>query len=604
MNAYNLRDRFLTEIDFLSTISWSATRCARAQVSCARVQGYLSKFLSATLVVFFALCHPAMSATVGFKPAVTYPVGKAPVAVAVGDFNGDGKPDLAVANSGDPTANDDGSISILLGNGDGTFQAAMNVAAGKNPVSIAVGDFNGDGRLDLAVINGDAGVGKVGILLGNGDGTLQPPVDYATGSGPKMVVVGDFNADHKLDLVVANATGGSVSVLLGNGDGTFQSHVDYITGGSTHGVAVADFNGDGKADLAVDSGQGVTVLIGNGDGTFQQVWTSTPLLIFVVSVTVGDFNADGRPDLIVDGANFGNATASSVIVLLGNGDGTFSPTPFGTPACHNSSPLVADFDGDSKLDLAVFSDDNCLPSPKVNPRILVFGGDGDGTFKAPVSSSASQNELLIEAVDLDGNGSPDVVAIDSSAPDTISVLLNTLAIDFSVSASVFSPSTISPGQSVSSTVTLSLLNAFDHAVSLACSVQPAQAGSPTCSLNSTSVRFDASGKASAQLTISAGAASASLSNRSSRQRSEPWNLAWLPVAGLAFAGAGLGRIKQGPRRGLGFFVACTLFAGLILLAGCGGGSSSVGPKSQTYTVMVTGTSGATQHSTTVTLAVQ
>src|SRR6266851_4628550 len=171
------------------------------------------------------ISYPGHGATVGFNKAVSYPVGTAPLAVASGDFNGDGKVDLVVANAGNPGAGDNGSVSILLGNGDGTFQLATNIPAGKNPISIAVGDFNGDSRLDLVVAN--QGGSTVSLLLGNGDGTFQSHLDYTAGSGPIAVAIGDFNGDSHLDLIVANGQTASGGLLLGNGDGTFQPEVSY-----------------------------------------------------------------------------------------------------------------------------------------------------------------------------------------------------------------------------------------------------------------------------------------------------------------------------------------------------------------------------------------
>jgi uncharacterized protein (UPF0548 family) len=252
-----------------------------------------------SLLLPFAMSHAA-EATVTFKSPEIYPTGRTPMAVAIGDFNGDGVPDLAVANAGDPQTADAGSVSILLGNGDGTFQSADNFVAGKNPFSISVGDFNGDNRLDLVVAN--SGSGNVSVLLGNGDGTFRTHMDYAIGTGPDSVAVGDLNGDQKLDLAVTAHPANIVSVLLGNGDGTFQPHVDYdIRGanpfGDRNAVVIADLDGDGKFDLLASHAAGLSILLGNGDGTFQNAVEK-----FVAYDTspafVADFNEDGKPDVL------------------------------------------------------------------------------------------------------------------------------------------------------------------------------------------------------------------------------------------------------------------------------------------------------------------
>ena len=164
-----------------------------------------------------------------------------------GDFTGDGRTDLAVANAYDD------SVSVLLGNGDGTFQPQVTYAVGADPDAIVAGDFNGDGRLDLAVVNRDAD--SVSVLLGNGDGTFQPQVTYAVGANPDAIVAGDFTGDGRLDLAVVNAGtfdySGSVSVLLGNGDGTFQPQVTYAVGANPRAIVSGQFSGDGHTDLAV-----------------------------------------------------------------------------------------------------------------------------------------------------------------------------------------------------------------------------------------------------------------------------------------------------------------------------------------------------------------
>ena len=179
----------------------------------------------------------------GFLSVAGYSAGSRPSQVVVGDFNGDGKADLAVANQ------NGNNVSVLLGNGDGTFQAAVNYNTGTNSLSVAVGDFNGDGKADLAVA--DYNGNNVSVLLGNGDGTFRAAVNYNAGSGPSEVVVGDFNGDGKADLVVANYLSNNVSVLLGKGDGTFQAPVNYSAAAGPISVAVGDFNGDGRADFAV-----------------------------------------------------------------------------------------------------------------------------------------------------------------------------------------------------------------------------------------------------------------------------------------------------------------------------------------------------------------
>ncbi len=251
-------------------------------------------FRGAVLVAMVvSLCAPAAAqATLSFAPHQTFAGGTNPISVAVADFNSDGRPDVAVVNNGD------GTVSVLLGNGNGTFAPQQTFAVGRSPQSVAVGDFNRDGRPDLAVANQTDST--VSVLLGNGDGTFKPQQAFAVGRFPGSVAVGDFNGDGRPDLAVASQGDGTVSVLLGNGDGTFGSQQTFAVGGFSRSVAVGDFNGDGKLDLAVanEGGNTVSVLLGNGDGTFgpQQTFAvgNSP-----ASVAVGDFNGDGRPDLAV-----------------------------------------------------------------------------------------------------------------------------------------------------------------------------------------------------------------------------------------------------------------------------------------------------------------
>jgi hypothetical protein len=346
-----------------------------------------------------------------FQAAVNYAAGPYASSVAVGDFNGDGIPDLAVANLGTYPLFNDSSVSILLGQGDGTFLPAQSYAAGNNAYSVAVGDFNGDGKQDLAVTNYG---GTVSVLLGNGDGTFQTAVNYAAGGANYSVAVGDFNGDGKPDLAVANNTypyytypNGKVSVLLGKGDGTFQPAVNFATGGQSASVAVGDFNGDGKPDLAVANyGGGVSVLLGKADGTFQTAPSflagSSP-----VSVAVGDFNGDGKQDLAVANAGTYPYTDGTVSVLLGKGDGTFLPALTFPVGSHPTSVAVGDFNGDGILDLAVA---NQGIFPYTDSSVSILLGKGDGTFLPAKSYAAGAGRRSVAVGDFNGDGKLDLVA--------------------------------------------------------------------------------------------------------------------------------------------------------------------------------------------------
>ena len=274
-----------------------------------------------------------------FQTPVNYAAGSFASQMAVGDFNGDGKLDLAVADFGTGSC----GISILLGNADGTFQAAsQNSSVPCDPSSVSVGDFNEDGKPDLVLATNAASV-----LLGNGDGSFQPVLNYAAGSGTATVAVGDFNGDGHLDLAVANNGSNNVSVLLGNGDGTFQAPLNFPVGNEPYTVVTGDFNGDTILDLAVTniSDGTVSVLLGNGDGTFQGA-VNYPAGVNPWGMTAGDFNGDGNLDLAVAG--------SFTQILFGKGDGTFEPAAtYSSQQANPNAVAAGDFTGQGRLDLMV-----------------------------------------------------------------------------------------------------------------------------------------------------------------------------------------------------------------------------------------------------------
>jgi hypothetical protein len=356
-----------------------------------------------------------------FQGPQTYAVGSFPLGVAAGDLNGDGILDLVVVNSAMYTGTP--SLSVLLGNGDGSFQAAQNYAVGKDPDSLALGDFNGDGRADVVVTND--GSGTVSVLLGNGDGTFQARQTYNVGLQPSSVAAVDVNGDGALDLVVADSySGDNVTVLLGNGDGTFPVLPKYDTGlGIPAGhMVTGDFNGDGIPDLALATSNTVSVLLGNGDGTFQAPRTSSFNGYGVTSLAVGDFDGDGQLDLAVAFSGDFSHHPVGVAVLLGNGDGTFHSsftyTGSGTPGGPASSVAVADFNGDNQPDLVVSN----LDAPG---SVSVLMGNGDGTFQTPQDYLLGSLYVTVAVADLNKDGRPDIVTANTSysAQLSVSVLL-------------------------------------------------------------------------------------------------------------------------------------------------------------------------------------
>jgi hypothetical protein len=358
-------------------------------------------------VVFFPVTAPTSSVSLNRSD---YATGSIPDSVVSADFNGDGILDLAVANFGDNT------ISIFVGYGDGTFQSRVNYATGSNPSRVAVGDFNKDDKMDIAVADGAGSSGNtVSVLLGNGDGTFQSHVDYQTGRGSVSVAVADINRDGNLDLSVGNYgpdyLTGSVSILLGNGDGTFQAHMDYPAGVNPVGVLVGDFNQDNELDLGVMNNNppfGVSTLLGNGDGSFQKPIHNTAGTNPRAGI-VADFNADGNLDLAI-----GNWLDNNFSILSGKGDGIFQP-PVNYRVGNNPNGIMGgDMDGDGHLDLVTVN--------YTSNTLSIMIGDGDGTFQPHTDYPTDVGPSQSAVGDLNRDGLLDVVVTNQIA-NTLSVLL-------------------------------------------------------------------------------------------------------------------------------------------------------------------------------------
>jgi hypothetical protein len=360
------------------------------------------------------------------------------LAMAVGDFNNDGKLDLVVQN---------GWLEIALGNGDGTFQVPKKYSY-LIGASIAVGDFNGDGNLDIVATSYPYS-STIEVFLGNGDGTFQAPITSATTAFPDFVAVGDFNGDHKLDIAIIDSP--YVSILLGNGDGTFQAPNDNQSFLGPQDLALGDFNNDHKLDVTVvgysGGEQGIGILLGNGDGTLQPSLT-LPLIYTPATVAVGDFNHDGNLDAAVEDQGVG------ATVLLGNGAGGFDLTEQYSVVSGFGQIGVGDFNGDGTLDLALagFTDPAGLS---------ILTGNGDGTFQAAHFYPAGELVQPIALGDFNGDHMLDVALLDRDLGAY--TFLNTGVASFSPTSPM---NFLAQAINTSSTQTVMLTNAAATALSI------------------------------------------------------------------------------------------------------------------------------------------
>ncbi len=382
----------------------------------------MGQYSPVALLVFITLGLPYNSRAVDFAPGSSYPVGTAPSAIVIGDFNGDGKPDLAVANFGSS------NVSVLINKGDGTFLTAVTSSAGTAPQAIAPGDFNGDSKLDLVLVNqgnppSGAG-GAVFFLPGNNDGTFQAPVQIEANQFPGSVAVADLNADGKPDLILGDAARGTLTILLGKGDGTFQkpATITLASSGSVAALTVNDFNTDKNLDIvaAISSGP-IFILLGNGDGSFHapaQIATGTtsPHLLG------GDFNGDGKLDLVLREEtprppNCRRAPCFAldrIFIFNGNSDGTFNAGALALFQINTSTGNLAtgDFNADGKPDLI---------EPRFGSGLLFLGRNND-TF-LPVPPVWTGLGAFVSAADLNGDNLSDLAVTDTTNNNVV-VFLN------------------------------------------------------------------------------------------------------------------------------------------------------------------------------------
>ena len=386
-------------------------RSARRMLLRAQDSEPASFFIGTHFPITLSLLSPNIAAAA--SPILTNPTrldltaGTAPSAVAVGNFRSASTQDLVVANQ------NDNSISIFPGNGDGTFGTRVDLPVGAAPVALVTGDFNGDGKTDLAVLNQtDA---TVTILLGNGDGTFNPAPLLTTGTGPSAILSGDFNGDGFLDLVVANEAAGTVSFFAGNGDGTFRNPATLTVSGGPHALAADDFNGDGRLDLAVANRAAGTVAIflGNGDGTFTRqpdiAVAGTPS-----GIVTHDFNGDGRIDLAAS-----DSGTSTVSVFLGNGDGTFSAAVQFATGQTPQAIVAADFNGDGLTDL--------VTADQGSSTVSVLLGAGNGTFQSPFALNVASGPVALAVADFNFDTRADL-AVAATAANAATVLINTIGL--------------------------------------------------------------------------------------------------------------------------------------------------------------------------------
>lgn len=302
----------------------------------------------------------------GFDRA-DYTVGWNPVAVATGDVNRDGKADLVVSNLYSP------SVSVLLGNGDGTFRNQMVTSLKTQAMDVALADFNRDGILDLATANVQSA--SVSVMLGRGDGTFGSPTDYRTPARPNKLATADLNRDGHLDIAASSDGAGGAVVLMGNRFGAFSAATSYQSGYLAYKISIADMNADGYADLLLSGpANNVIYLQNNRNGTFAQ-GTLIAAGTTTNGLAVGDLNRDGRPDIVVT-----NYNSKTVSVVLNLGRGRFSSPVTHQVGLYPWAVTLADYDSDGHIDIACANSGLAANIAYAKGTVSILNGLGDGRF--------------------------------------------------------------------------------------------------------------------------------------------------------------------------------------------------------------------------------
>ena len=574
--------------------------------------------------------------------------------IAAADFNGDGKLDIveACASLGDQPCN---LLLIQSGNGDGTFIEFSSVPLSfLGSQSMAVGDFNGDGQPDVAVTN--SGTNGVNVFLNNGGGLSAVSAIPATGTGPTSIAAADFNGDGKLDLAVANYGSNNVTILLGNGDGTFTAAASPATGTAPNSVAVADFNGDGVPDLAVANAgsSNVTILLGNGDGTFTAA-AGPAADTGSTSVVLADFNGDGKEDLVV--ANSGDSSATA---LLAETALTIATVNNISPVGAGTHLVKAIYSGDANYGGSTSAAVSLTVAPpsitlSATPVSVVAGATGASTLTiTPMNGFSGTVTLACDGVSIPGSAN-DVptcssippVTISGNAPATATLSIQTqpgttpaqymefmyaansnlaAIADTTVVVTVTAPapsfaltntivSIATPGGSGTSTITISPSSGFTGSVALSCTVTgPTNAvDPPTCSVAAPPA---ITGAAAVTAVLTVNTTAASSSSNATGYTATAFRNQRHPMLALGGGGSLVAFLVFGLplRRRLTNTLLSLLLLGSFaaIVMGCGGAQKAASPVTTpadpgttagSYMVTVTGSSGALTASTTVAVTV-